>query len=1078
MSKMWYDNEISMGIMTRKYLHPGEKPENFIPRVVSIFSDELKPKAQAVLENAHFLPAGRTLFGAGFKGKRKLSISNCYVIGNIKQDNIEAIFDTAKMVARIFSYGGGCGISIDTLRPKGSPVNNSAMTSSGAVSFLNIFDSVGSTIGQNGRRAALMVCLKCNHPDIEEFLRIKQNNEKLASMNISIKFTDDFMKAVEENRSYTLYFESEETGRIEKVINARDFFMEFCETQWNWGDPGAIFIDRVQNYHILAGYENEYVIDASNPCLAGYTRILTDQGYFPIETLVDKEVYVWNGHHFSKVVPRVTGHNQKMVRVSFSNGISLDCTLYHKFIMADGSRKEAKDLKIDDKLCKWGYIPIEGPTQVDRKIMYSHGFFSGDGTIYNGNPYVLLYETKKSLIEAFNYRNVREEKTVNKAGGTRLHVDLINDDIIPYIKDWVPDASYSIDSRLWWLAGLIDSDGTMNSSEGSMSISSINYHFLHNVQLLLTTLGIPSSIGLMQKAGVRQLPANDGTGEYKDYYCKESYRLVISAANVHFLSQLGLVPLRVRCTPTPNRDAGRFIKVIDIQPIPDAETVYCLNEPYYHSFVAEGILTGNCSEAFGISGFSCNLGSINVYNMVDCRFTSEASINYDRLKNITDISVRMLDEILDYGRDMQPLEVNKTVIDDWRNIGLGIFGLADAFVALGVKYGSPKSCEITENIIKTILKQAIITSSLLAKEKGSFKKFDLDKTLKSPILQLFPELHDMIRENGLRNGTLLSIAPTGTISLFAGKFTGGLEPMFKIAYTRTTHSMEDSKKSFTVYARGVEDLLKYHGCEGLTPIEAKKRFPFLVESHEVPYTSRIKLQSVLQTYVDNAISSTVNLPNSATVEDIFNIYMEAWKAGVKGITVFRDGCKRGNILGVDNKKVTLPEGVIPEFDTVDPPSRSEIKIIDGTTVRESTSCVKSMYVTVNKTPEGKAFEIFTNASGGCKTNINTIARLISLGLRSGIKVDRIIEELRANQCPACQVLRRQGKQVALSCSNAIADAIESALGKVKGVTKKTTTKDNSAEPVIKRECPECGKKTLIPEGKCVTCSNCGWSKCE
>jgi ribonucleoside-diphosphate reductase alpha chain len=373
MSKMWYDNEISMGIMTRKYLHPEEKPEDFIPRVVSIFSDELKPKAQAVLENAHFLPAGRTLFGAGFKGKRKLSISNCYVIGNIKQDNIEAIFDTAKMVARIFSYGGGCGISIDTLRPKGSPVNNSAMTSSGAVSFLNIFDSVGSTIGQNGRRAALMVCLKCNHPDIEEFLRIKQNNEKLSSMNISIKFTDDFMKAVEENRSYTLYFESEETGRIEKVINARDFFMEFCETQWNWGDPGAIFIDRVQNYHILAGYENEYVIDASNPC----------------------------------------------------------------------------------------------------------------------------------------------------------------------------------------------------------------------------------------------------------------------------------------------------------------------------------------SEAFGISGFSCNLGSINVYNMVDCRFTSEASINYDRLKNITDISVRMLDEILDYGRDMQPLEVNKTVIDDWRNIGLGIFGLADAFVALGVKYGSPKSCEITENIIKT-----------------------------------------------------------------------------------------------------------------------------------------------------------------------------------------------------------------------------------------------------------------------------------------------------------------------------------------------------------------------------------------
>ena len=516
-------------------------------------------------------------------------------------------------------------------------------------------------------------------------------------------------------------------------------------------------------------------------------------------------------------------------------------------------------------------------------------------------------------------------------------------------------------------------------------------------------------------------------------------------------------------------------QVVSTEPISDAETVYCLTEPFNHSFVAEGVLVGNCAEYFGIGGNSCNLGSINLYNVVENKFTDQAAIDWDKLRHVTDIAVRMMDEILDYGLDMQPLELNKQVIEDWRSIGLGIFGMADAFVAMGIKYGSPNSCKIGQDIMRCILRQAIVTSSDLAKEKGSFKQFDAEKTIASPILQLFPDLHDKIRSDGLRNGSLLSIAPTGTISLFAGKFTGGLEPMFKIAYTRTTHSMEDSKKSFTVYARGVEDLLKYHGCENLTPMEAKKRFPFLVESHEVPYLERVRFQAALQRYVDNAISSTVNLPNSATVDDIFNIYIEAWKQGVKGITVFRDGCKRGNILGVDDKKIKLPEGAVPEFDTVDPPSRREIKIIDGTTVRESTSCVKSMYVTVNKTPEGKAFEIFTNASGGCKTNINTIARLISLALRSGVKVDRIIDELRANQCPACQVLRRQGKQVALSCSNAIADAIESAMGK--GKTKRVE-KVEKEEPVINRECPECGKKTLIPEGKCVTCSNCGWSRCE
>lgn len=864
----WYDNEISMGIMTRKYLHEGEKPEDFIPRVVSIFSDSLKPFAQEVLDNADFLPAGRTLFGAGFKGQRKVSMSNCFIAGtqvfttegykNIEdinigdmvitsqgphrvnntisrfyrgdmyricsdqfikdiictpnhqflttrgwvkaeelmgamdsikaveeddiwisiesmslitevhttvynlsvddvheynvngvichncfvcpspEDNIESIFDTAKMIARISSYGGGCGLAIDNLRPKGSKVNNSALTSSGAVSFLNIFDVTGSTIGQNGRRAALMVGLRCDHPDIEEFLRIKQNNEKLASMNISIKFTDEFMQAVIEDKSFKLHFDGPECGHLEKIINARDFFMEFCKTQFDFGDPGSIFIDRVRSYQLLSGY-SEYHIDISNPC----------------------------------------------------------------------------------------------------------------------------------------------------------------------------------------------------------------------------------------------------------------------------------------------------------------------------------------AEFYGNGGNSCNLGSINVYNMIKDKFTPNSQVDFTKLKLTTDVAVKMMDEILDYGRDMQPLELNKITIDNWRSIGLGVFGLADALVALGVKYGSPRSCEIVSSIMETILKQAIITSSNLAKVKGSFKKFDAEKSLQSPILQKYPELHDMIRTQGLRNGTLLSVAPTGTISLFAGKFTGGLEPMFKIAYTRTSHSMEDSGKTFTVYARGVEDLLKYHGCENLTPEEAKKRFPFLIESHEVPYMDRVNFQACIQEYVDNSISSTVNLPNSATVEDIYNIYIEAWKRGVKGITVFRDGCKRGNILGVEEKKDTSN---IPDFDTINPPSRREVKTIEGTTVREETSCVKSMYVTVNKTAEGKAFEIFTNASGGCKTNINTIARLVSLALRSGVKVSRIIEELRANQCPACQLMRRQGKKdIALSCSNAIADAIESAIGKALATKEKKQAK---------RVCPECGKETLIPEGKCVTCTNCGWSRCE
>ena len=739
----WYDNEISMGIMNRKYLHDGETAKDFIPRLVSIFSAELQPCAKKVLDNADFLPAGRTLYGAGFKDARKVSMSNCYILPT-PDDNIESIFDTAKRIARISSYGGGCGIDISKLRPKDSKVNNSAKTSTGAVSFLNLFDTTAGTIGQNGRRAALMVGLDCTHPDIEEFLHIKQNNVKLASMNISIKFTNEFMEAVRDNKDFELKFKTPHET-ISKTINARDFFIEFCKTQWDWGDPGALFIDRIRSFNLLSGYP-EYKIDISNPC-----------------------------------------------------------------------------------------------------------------------------------------------------------------------------------------------------------------------------------------------------GEY-----------------------------------------------------------------------------------LGNGGNSCNLGSINLYNMVDNKFTDKAHVNFDKLTVTVDTAVRMLDEILDYGYDMQPLDINRKCIKNWRAIGLGVFGLADALVAMGIRYGSEESRIFVSNVMDHILEQALKTSADLAKTKGTFEKYDWEKTKKSQVVMAYKgtDVYDKIQEYGLRNGSLISIAPTGTISLFAGRFTGGVEPMYKIGYERTTHSTEDQHKHFFVYARGVEDLLKFHHMDAESaPVDAiNKKFPFVVESHEIDPMERVALQGVMQDYVDNAISSTVNLPNSATWEEIYDIYINAWQQGLKGITVFRDGCKRGNILGVTEEK---PKETTksPQYNTIVPAKRRDKKRIEGATFRQSTSCVSSMYVTVNKTDDGDVFEVFTNPSGGCKSNIGTITRLISLALRSGIKVEKVIEELRENKCPACQVLRRQGKDVSLSCANAIADAMEQM------ITGKDEVDDVETSEEFK-ECPECHKKTLRPEGKCWTCSSCGYNACE
>lgn len=581
----WYDNEISRGILAAKYYHEGETtPQQFIDRVSSIFKGDFRERMKKYITDGDFSPAGRTLYAAGSRGKFKVSMSNCYILPS-PEDNLESIFHSNYEIARIFSYGGGIGINISNLRPAGSRVHNVARTSTGAVSFMKIFNTTGEVISQNGRRGAQMVGLNCSHPDIYEFLHIKQNEEKLSSMNISILFTDEFMEAVRDDKEYTLRFHVESTGEnIERTIRARDFFREFCETQWDWGDPGALFSDRLNDYHLLAGYD-EYQIEITNPC----------------------------------------------------------------------------------------------------------GEFGGN---------------------AYN---------------------------------------------------------------------------------------------------------------------------------------------------------------------------------------------------------ACNLGSINLYNMIDDKFGNAPFLNEEKFKQAVYDGIIALDEIVSYGYETQPLDENRTCIDDWRSLGLGLFGVADALVAMKLAYGSREASAFMENVMKIMLLSALRSSCDRAKMKGTFGCYRREATEKSPIIQMVKELdgglYEDIRTYGLRNGTLLAIAPTGTISLLMGSFSGGCEPLYKISYERSTHKMEEVNGSFRVYAHSVKDLLRYHHLPlTLTDDEIREKFPWVIESHDISFMDRVAMQAVMQKYVDNSISSTVNLKNDATPEDIWNIYLAAWESGCKGITVFRDGCRRGNILGVAAKKEEKADG--------------------------------------------------------------------------------------------------------------------------------------------------------------------------
>jgi len=667
-------------------------------------------------------------------------------------------------MSKIGSRGGGVGVALDRIRPKGTPINNSAKISDGVAFVMRKFNQTGNSIGQSGRNMAIMVALDCKHPDIYEFLNIKKNDEKLAAMNISIKFTDEFMQAVVDNKEYELYFKLESTGEeIKRTIYAKEFFDEFCEINCQYGDPGCIFIDRVQKYNLLSGYE-DYKIDVSNPC----------------------------------------------------------------------------------------------------------------------------------------------------------------------------------------------------------------------------------------------------------------------------------------------------------------------------------------AEFFGNAGNSCNLQSINLYNIVENKFSKDACINYDKLKKLVKLSIRMLNETLDYGYDMQPLDINRRCIDDWRSVGLGVFGLADMLIALGIKYGSEKSIYTISDVMDCMNLSALEESCELAKKQGTFKKYDWENTKKSSFIDsvklVDPILYDNIKKYGLRNGTLLSIAPTGTLSLLAGGFAGGVEPLFKISYERTTHSTEDNGFTFSVVAKSVKDLLAYNNIdESISDTEIKELFPFVVESDEIAYIDRILMQSTMQEYVDNAISSTINLPKGTSADVIKDIYVNAWQQGLKGITVFVDGCKRGNILGASTGDDKEPTNIF-KYDSIKPLSRRTADEVSGKTYRLSSACAQKMYVTVNKTDDNDIFEIFVNPTGGCQTNISVITRLVSTMLRSGVSVETIIEDLSTAKCPACQALRNKGnKDISLSCGNAIATALSKAY---KDGAKKIEIKEcdesvcescpndchqEDTKGLLK--CPECGELTLKAEAKCATCFSCGFSFC-
>ena len=674
------------------------------------------------------------------------------------EDEIESIFDCAKKLARTYSYGGGCGVDISRLSPRGAKINNAAKETSGAVSFMDLYSLVTGLIGQNGRRGALMISIDCSHPDVPEFIELKTDLEKVTKANISIRIHKDFMEAVKKNENYVLHFTREATGEIiEKQVNARELFRKITDTNWDYAEPGALFWDRITQ---------------------------------------------WN----------------------------------------------------------------------------------------------LLSNTKE-----FSY------------------------------------------------------------------------------------------------AGVNP--------------CAE-------------------------------------------EPLP--------------------------------AGGSCLLGSINLAEFVLDPFTENASFDFEGLKACVRASVRALNEVLEEGMPLHPLPEQRESVAQWRQIGLGIMGLADALIKLRLTYGEEDAVQMCDKIGFAMADTAIAASAQLAKEEGAFPKCCVDEIVQTPyfLANTTEKTREMVKKYGLRNSQLLTIAPTGTLSTMLG-ISGGIEPVYANFYERKTESLHGTDVYYKVYTKIVDNYMKQHQLK-----DDKKLPEYFVTAMTLDYHQRIDMQAVWQKHIDASISSTVNVPNQFTVEETENLYLYAYEKGLKGVTLFRDGCKRVGVLNAENQDEKKRSPVAGEG-----LARGEIVEINDDVIGKKrkliTGCGSLHCIALFDPYTGALLETYLSkgSTGGCNNFMIGLSRMISISARGGIDIDTIIDQLNSTgSCPSYSVRRATRKDTSrgsccpMAVGNALMDMYREVQEELFGGEKKKHVPPKAPKPKAVKKigqtatCPECGEPLFFESG-CNICKNCGWSKC-
>jgi ribonucleoside-diphosphate reductase alpha chain len=476
--------------------------------------------------------------------------------------------------------------------------------------------------------------------------------------------------------------------------------------------------------------------------------------------------------------------------------------------------------------------------------------------------------------------------------------------------------------------------------------------------------------------------------------------------------------------------------------------------------------TNPCGEQPLLPYEACNLGSINLSKMI-MQTPDGTAVDFMKLSKTVHMAVRFLDDVIDISR--YPLDQIAEMVHGNRKIGLGVMGFADMLIELGIPYDSEQAISIAEEVMKFIETEARQTSIELAKERGEFPNFK-------------GSIYDVPDSPKMRNATVTTIAPTGTLSIIAG-CSSGVEPLFAVCYVRNVLDGTELVEANPLFERIandrefysemlMKDIARNGTIKGMDDVPQDVQRIF-VTAHDIAPVWHIKMQAAFQKHVDNAVSKTVNFANSATTDEVTEVYKLAYRLGCKGVTVYRDGSRDEQVLSVgSNKKKEGAEQALEAGALAPRPRPVRTK---GVTEKVRTGC-GSLYVTINEDGEGLC-EVFARMgkSGGCASSqLDAVSRVISTALRAGVKPESIIKQLRGNVCPSPGW--DAGGRV-LSCPDAIGIALEHYVQfKQTGQASDTVSKWSSTLDNMVGACPDCGG-AVEHESGCLVCRFCGYSKC-